>query len=122
MKNKTNFTKYISIAIVLAVLSPILLSYQNFQRYEAPLAIDKDDTTLNDALIAALKHSEEERRIKKVALNEDAEKKADALRKARKPTSIGERHELDTRGREEDARREESIFGDTAASPMENHE
>jgi maltodextrin utilization protein YvdJ len=98
---KLNKEKYFSIFIVLTVLSPVLFSFQNFKHYDVPLAIDKDDTAINDALIAALKNAEDERRAKQVALNVDPSQTDEkSVKRNRKPATIGERHIYDTEGKE----------------------
>lgn len=98
---KINKEKYISISIILMVLSPVLFSFQNFKHYDVPLAIDKDDTTMNDALISALQNAEDERRAKQVALNlETDQTEVKLIKRNRKPSTIGERHFYDTEGKE----------------------
>ncbi len=93
---KLNLKRVMFTFMAIALLSPIMFSYQNFKHLDVPMAIDKDDTSLNDALIAALKNAAEERKAKQIALNltTDEEK---TRKRTRKPTAIGDRHEFDTR-------------------------
>lgn len=86
--------------VALALLSPIMFSFQNFKHLDVPMDIDKDDTGLNDALIAALKTAAEERKAKQIALNIDPQEETHRKRN-RKPTAIGEKHEFDTKDKDE---------------------
>ncbi|MBY0384063.1 hypothetical protein K2X05_02800 [bacterium] len=64
--------------ISLSLLSPVIITFQNFKhRDDTPLLIDKDDTALNDALITALKKAAEKKRAnsKQIALNLETDKK-----------------------------------------------
>lgn len=76
--SRFNIRKMVFTFISLTLLSPILITFQNFKHRETPLLIDKDDTSLNDALITALKTAAEKNRAanKQVALNLETDKKA----------------------------------------------
>lgn len=95
--------------MTLSLLSPVMFSFQNFKHLDVPMAIDKDDTSLNDALIAALKNAAEERKAKQIALNLTPEEEK-TRKRHRKPTAIGDRHEFDTRA-------DENITTDAATTP-----
>lgn len=74
--SRFNIRKVVFTFISLALMSPLILTFQNFKHRETPLLIDKDDTALNDALITALKIAAEKNRVnKQVALNLEADKK-----------------------------------------------
>lgn len=99
---KINIKRTAFTFLILAVLSPIALTFQNFRHLDTPMNIDKDETALNDALISALKTAAEERRAKQVALNiETEESAAKPIKRNRKPTAIGDRHEFDQRATNE---------------------
>lgn len=74
--SRFNVRKMVFTFISLTLMSPLILTFQNFKHRETPLLIDKDDTALNDALITALKTAAEKNRVnKQVALNLEADKK-----------------------------------------------
>ena len=75
--SRFNLRKGVFTFISLTLLSPLILSFQNFKHRETPLLVDKDDTALNDALITALKTAAEKKRAgdKQIALNLETEKK-----------------------------------------------
>lgn len=79
---------------IVAILSPVLFSFQNFRHHETPLNIEKDESSTTQALANALKTAESE---KIVALNRDTEDKKET-KKVQKPSIIGdEQHFLDSR-------------------------
>lgn len=89
--SKINIKRTAFTFLILAVLSPIALTFQNFRHLDTPMNIDKDETALNDALINALKNAAEEHRAKKVALNLEPEESSDKpLKRQRKPATIGD--------------------------------
>ncbi len=91
---KINLKKYLAFFSIIAALSPILFSFQNFRHYEAVLNIEKDESSTTHAFSEALKTAEAEQTI---ALNQENKDK-EIPKKVRKPSMIGdERHFLDSR-------------------------
>jgi Cft2 family RNA processing exonuclease len=89
--SKINFKRTAFTFLILAVLSPIALTFQNFRHLDTPMNIDKDETSLNDALIDALKNAAEEHRAKKVALNLEVDDSSEkTMKRHRKPATIGD--------------------------------
>lgn len=80
---KFNFKKTFFTFIILAALSPIAFTYQNFSR----LDIEKDSTSFNADLSTALQASEDEQRQQKLAASVDPLPKAKKKIK-RKPAAI----------------------------------
>jgi hypothetical protein len=61
---KFNIKRTFFTFIILAALSPIALTFQNFSRLE----IEKDSAAFNDELTSALKTSEDEHQVQRLAV------------------------------------------------------
>ena len=73
--------------MILAALSPIALTYQNFSRLDKGLGIEKDSSRFNDQLSSALQVSEQEHRAQQLAVTVEPLKTVKKKQK-RKPTAI----------------------------------